>query len=147
MKQTIPVALSIKNHRINFKILAMAKVHPKRKKMKIFKQIQQNWLIYGVGLHQHPFNTRNLIAIVLFTTALLLSGVYSCCEAESFAEYTNSFFIATVLTASTINFTYVVCKVQVIFEYCIAGEQILIKSKLNAMNVNTILMFGFWTVL
>lgn len=74
--------------------------------MKIFRQILDDFAIYGIGPYHHPFNWRNLVAFFLFACAIISNGMHMLCEAETFQEYAESIFFSTALVATLICFIY-----------------------------------------
>lgn len=59
--------------------------------MKIFHQIQKDFTMYGIGLHQtHLFNWRNRCAILTFICGNVFICAYILFEVDAFQNYADS---------------------------------------------------------
>lgn len=91
--------------------------------MKILRQVQNYLAIYGIGSHQQPFNSRNILAIFVFGIGVVLSCVHLLYEVKTFQEYTESIFTAIASIAATSNFIYIVSKMCQLYECFDDAEQ------------------------
>lgn len=93
--------------------------------MKIFELIQSDLATYGLSRYQHPFNSRNLLSLFIFSIAIFLNGVYLCCEARTFLEYTRSFFAITAQTGAAAAFSFSAWNMRELFECVPEAEEII----------------------
>lgn len=112
--------------------------------MKIFEFIQLNSSFFGIGLHQHPFNVRNLVAIFTFGVAITLNVVYIFGEAKTFQQYTDSIFAATTLCLGFIIFAHNTSKMQRIFHRIKAGEKLMNRSRFSFFLLHIELLGQKW---
>lgn len=97
--------------------------------MEIFTLIQKNFLLFGIGLHQRPFNVRNLVTICIFCVAITSASAYFFYEAKTFPQYTDSIFLISVLILGLILFVITVSEMQRILRHIITGEKLINSSE------------------
>ena len=96
--------------------------------MKIFQQAQNALAIYGIALHQHPFNWRNLMALFILFSAIISNVLYILCEAKSFHEYAESISMATAFNTVCFSYVYIIWMMERIFDCLLVETEKLVNS-------------------
>lgn len=98
--------------------------------MKIIQFFQKNLLlIYGIGLHQNPFNWKILVAFFVFCASIFSCSAYFVNEAKTFQDYANSTCVCTAQIGVAILFVCFASNMQQCFGYIDEAEQIIEDSK------------------
>lgn len=97
--------------------------------MKIFHQLRKNLAFYGIASHQHPFNLRNGLSLIVYSLAIILICIHIFYEAETFQEYANSIFMATVQIAVSSIFIFNACQMKSFFGCVNEAERIINESE------------------
>lgn len=102
--------------------------------MKIFQTDLKYLAIMGINAYQsqqkYPFNVRNVLIILLLSTAATSSTIQFFYVANSFNEYTNALYSATGMITATIIVAIVLQKLRLLFCCLDRFESILNKSEL-----------------
>lgn len=88
--------------------------------MKILRRAQRNISILGInprqGLKNHPFNCRNVLALVVLILSTILCGMHLFRLANTFIEYTHSMYAFSSLFFSTSIVLIVLFKMPLLFK-------------------------------
>lgn len=93
--------------------------------MNVFQQLRKDFAVFGIATQQHPFNWRNLVALFIFSSAIISNGVHILFEAKTFEEYVESIFLATAIITDTISFLYIVSIMQQFFNWMNESEKVI----------------------
>lgn len=110
----------------------------KRKKLKIFRLMLKDFMIYGISGHEqnNPFiKLRTLLGFLVFCCAIISSGGYIYFEAKTFQEYANSIFLGTAVFAATAIYVCTVWKKRQLFNCFNELEQIIVDSELRFLHL------------
>lgn len=92
-------------------------LNSKEERMEPFQLVRKTLTILGINPNRHAFIDKLLIAFGLFYSSSILSCVFFFIEAETFREYTESIYTLTANIAITFCFTYIIIKMDQLFQY------------------------------
>lgn len=102
-------------------------------KMKLFQTFKRDIVMLGINLNQPNnkefFNENIFVSISLCVLCMILTGVFICCEANTFIEYTEPIYLLSAAVIITNAFVHTIIKIQMIFEYIGRFEKIVNSSK------------------
>lgn len=101
--------------------------------MELFKVTKEKCSILGLSAHQsnqkYPFNSKNLVTIVVLYTGAFLAAMNLLWGASTFQEFTESIYITSTLFATALNYTTHVYKMKMIFKFLEDFENFINSSK------------------
>lgn len=99
----------------------------KKRKMEIFRQIQIDFAIYGIGLHQPClFNWRNRFAILIFICGIVFTCAYILFEVDAFQDYADSISTAAAPIATFMIFVIIAWKMREFFNFVQETETLIV---------------------
>lgn len=109
--------------------------------MKLFRQVYKYLSVYGIEPHRKPFNSRNLLAILLFGMGTASNCVHFFCEVETFQQYAESIFVTISVMVATTNFIYIASKMRELYDCFKEPEKIVNDSEFEWFFHNFINIF------
>lgn len=107
--------------------------------IKVFPTTIKESEFIGIAQHQNPINGRSVAALSMDSLAILFNGAYFFFEAESFQEYAESVFVATVINSTTAGNAVILSRKQLLFDCLNDLEQIIDGSKLEMFLGSTLI--------
>lgn len=102
--------------------------------MEIFQTLLKYFELLGVCkaqlLKKHVFNLRNMLGLFIFGQHTVLNCVFLLFEADSFAKYTDSYYISSTVFGATLNYVYVVINMGKVFVLIKNLENVIMKSEI-----------------
>lgn len=106
--------------------------------MEPFQSVQKTLTTLGINQNRNAFIDRVLIAYYVFCSSSILSCVFFFTEAESFREYMDSIYTVTANIAVTFCFTYIIIKMDQLFQYIDDSQKIVYCRKWSfSFRINT----------
>lgn len=110
-----------------------AKTKSQSSKRKVFEIILKNFDTIGISANlanqSYPFNGTILSGFFILGVAIYFSFVYIIYDAETFAEYTQSIYMGSLLTFIAIALLILVLNVKKLFEFVNHGDDLVNTSK------------------
>lgn len=85
-------------------------------KIECFPLLRMNYASLGVGPNLSPFNTKNFIAFSKLTVYFICNVLYSCFEAKTFIEYTQSIYMSSSTALATSALAIAILSVKKLFQ-------------------------------
>lgn len=123
---------------------------PQSLKYKTFEIIRKNFALAGITpklVHQsYPFNGTILFGFLMICSVICCSSVFLICDAETFSQYTQAIYTASIATIILLSLLIIIFKVEKLFKYINGNDDIVNSSKLERWTLESQIHFKFFTV-